>query len=51
MLIHFHSSIHKGEIPGDHPMAFGSFAHELINNMLVPKFIEFLCELFRKYYL
>ena len=50
MLIHFHSSIHKGETKEDHPLDFGSFAHELLNDTMIPKYIEFLRKLFRKYY-
>ncbi|KAF9505159.1 hypothetical protein BS47DRAFT_1400654 [Hydnum rufescens UP504] len=43
-LVTFH--IHKGVTKEEHPLDFGSFAHKLVNDSLIPKFIEFLGKAF-----
>ncbi|KAF9507537.1 hypothetical protein BS47DRAFT_1398539 [Hydnum rufescens UP504] len=43
------SHVHKGEIAGDNPIDFGSYAHETFNDVLMPKFTEFLMKMFRKF--
>ncbi|KAF9506837.1 hypothetical protein BS47DRAFT_1399124 [Hydnum rufescens UP504] len=40
------SHVHKGEIAGDNPIDFGSYAHETFNDVLMPKFTEFLMKMF-----
>ncbi|KAF9503751.1 hypothetical protein BS47DRAFT_1369300 [Hydnum rufescens UP504] len=41
--------IHKGVTKEEHPLDFGSFAHELVNDSLIPKFIEFLSKAFHSF--
>ncbi|KAF9503759.1 hypothetical protein BS47DRAFT_1402100 [Hydnum rufescens UP504] len=40
------SHVHKGEIAGDNPIDFGSYAHKTFNDVLMPKFAEFLTKMF-----
>ncbi|KAF9513474.1 hypothetical protein BS47DRAFT_1393319 [Hydnum rufescens UP504] len=40
------SHIHKGEISGDHLLNFGSYAHDIFANVVMPKFIKFVNQVF-----
>ncbi|KAF9513216.1 hypothetical protein BS47DRAFT_1362561 [Hydnum rufescens UP504] len=40
------SHIHKGDISGDHCLDFGSYAHDIFSDVLMPKFAEFVDKAF-----